>query len=167
MRPLWRPRSFCITGVRRSSPRFDSWGKLPLQLTSSPTRSIPWPILTMDSTGLLPSCLGWRPSSCSLPISPPPVPSSSKPWTGYCHVRVCGWQLRRGLLQKRRRALHTCLLEVVERLYAVRLTGQVGRLAHHALRGVLTIKSICHLSPETSTPSSNLVLPRTRPRAVT
>jgi len=38
------------------------------------------------------------------------------------------------LLQERRKALHACIMESIERLYADRLTEQVERLAHHALR---------------------------------
>jgi class 3 adenylate cyclase/tetratricopeptide (TPR) repeat protein len=39
------------------------------------------------------------------------------------------------LLQERRRALHTRIVEAIEGLSADRLTEQVERLAHHALRG--------------------------------
>jgi len=41
------------------------------------------------------------------------------------------------LLQERRRALHTRIVEAIEGLYADRLTEQVERLAHHAVRGEL------------------------------
>ncbi|OGG50146.1 MAG: hypothetical protein A3F84_13670 [Candidatus Handelsmanbacteria bacterium RIFCSPLOWO2_12_FULL_64_10] len=39
------------------------------------------------------------------------------------------------LLQERRRALHTRIVEAIEALYPDRLTEQAERLAHHALRG--------------------------------
>ena len=39
------------------------------------------------------------------------------------------------LLQERRRALHTRIVEAIEGLSADRLIEQVERLAHHALRG--------------------------------
>src|SRR5919108_949476 len=41
------------------------------------------------------------------------------------------------LLQDRRRALHARIVEAIEALYRERLTEQVERLAHHALRGEL------------------------------
>src|SRR5262249_4020860 len=41
----------------------------------------------------------------------------------------------RGLVQERRRALHTRLIEVIEGLSTDRLANQVERLAHHALQG--------------------------------
>jgi class 3 adenylate cyclase/tetratricopeptide (TPR) repeat protein len=45
------------------------------------------------------------------------------------------------LLHERRRALHGRIVEVVERLYADRLTEHVERLAHHAFRGELWEKA--------------------------
>jgi class 3 adenylate cyclase/tetratricopeptide (TPR) repeat protein len=39
------------------------------------------------------------------------------------------------VLQERRKALHTRIMESIERLYADRLAEQIERLAHHALRG--------------------------------
>ena len=39
------------------------------------------------------------------------------------------------LLQERRRALHARIVEASETLYRDRLTEQIERLAHHALRG--------------------------------
>jgi class 3 adenylate cyclase/tetratricopeptide (TPR) repeat protein len=50
------------------------------------------------------------------------------------------------LLQERRRALHTTIVEAIERLYPDRLAKQVERLAHHALRGEVWDKAVayCH-----------------------
>src|SRR3989441_455863 len=49
-----------------------------------------------------------------------------------------------GLLQDRRRALHTQILAAIEQLYATRLTEQVDRLAHHALRGEVWDKAVTY-----------------------
>ena len=46
------------------------------------------------------------------------------------------------LLQARRRALHACLVDLIETLYANRLTTQVDRLAHHAFRGEVWDKAL-------------------------
>jgi tetratricopeptide (TPR) repeat protein len=46
------------------------------------------------------------------------------------------------LLHERRRALHTRTVEALEGLYADRLTEQVERLAHHALRGEVWDKAL-------------------------
>ena len=43
-----------------------------------------------------------------------------------------------GLLQERRRTLHAGIVEALERLAPERLAEQVERLAHHALRGVVS-----------------------------
>src|SRR5207249_9893066 len=48
------------------------------------------------------------------------------------------------LLQKRRRALHARIVETIEGLYADRLTEQVERLAHHAVRGELWDKALAY-----------------------
>jgi len=48
------------------------------------------------------------------------------------------------LLQERRRALHTRIVEAVEGLYADRLIEQVERLAHHALRGEVWDKAAAY-----------------------
>jgi predicted ATPase len=48
------------------------------------------------------------------------------------------------LLQERRRVLHTRIVEVVEALYPDRLTEQVERLAHHALRGEVWEKALAY-----------------------
>ncbi|MFQ5657509.1 MAG: AAA family ATPase [Candidatus Methylomirabilales bacterium] len=50
-----------------------------------------------------------------------------------------------GLLQERRRALHARLVEVIESLYADRLTEQVERLGHHALHGAVWEKAVRYL----------------------
>src|SRR5439155_24770093 len=52
------------------------------------------------------------------------------------------------LLQERRRALHTRIVEAIAGLSADRLTEQVERLAHHALRGDVWDKALayCHQS---------------------
>src|SRR5262245_53565246 len=47
-----------------------------------------------------------------------------------------------GLLQERRRALHARIVEALEALAGDRLTEQVERLAHHALRGELWDKAV-------------------------
>jgi predicted ATPase len=46
------------------------------------------------------------------------------------------------LLQERRRALHTRIVDAIEGLFADRLTAQVERLAHHALRGEMWDKAL-------------------------
>jgi class 3 adenylate cyclase/tetratricopeptide (TPR) repeat protein len=48
------------------------------------------------------------------------------------------------LLQERRRALHTRIVEAIEGLSADRLTEQVERLAHHALRGEVWDKALAY-----------------------
>ena len=48
------------------------------------------------------------------------------------------------LLQERRRALHTRIVEAIEELAADRLTEQVERLAHHALRGEVWDKALAY-----------------------
>ena len=50
-----------------------------------------------------------------------------------------------GMLQDRRRMLHTAIVEAIERLYADRLPEQVERLAHHASRSGLTSKAVRYL----------------------
>ncbi|HEU4342093.1 MAG TPA: AAA family ATPase, partial [Candidatus Binatia bacterium] len=50
-----------------------------------------------------------------------------------------------GLLQDRRRALHACILEAMERLYTDRLDEHVERLAHHATRGDVHEKAAHYL----------------------
>jgi len=49
------------------------------------------------------------------------------------------------LLSDRRRALHASIVEGIERLYAGRLTEQVERLAHHAVRGELWDRAVTYL----------------------
>jgi class 3 adenylate cyclase/tetratricopeptide (TPR) repeat protein len=51
----------------------------------------------------------------------------------------------RSLVQERRRALHTRLLAVIERLAADRLAEQVDRLAYHALRGEVWDQAVAYL----------------------
>jgi tetratricopeptide (TPR) repeat protein len=48
------------------------------------------------------------------------------------------------LLQERRRALHTRIVETIEELFTDRLTEQVERLAHHALRGEMWDKTLAY-----------------------
>jgi DNA-binding NtrC family response regulator/tetratricopeptide (TPR) repeat protein len=48
------------------------------------------------------------------------------------------------LLQERRRVLHARIVEAMEALYADRLTEQVERLAHHALRGEVWSKAVTY-----------------------
>jgi class 3 adenylate cyclase/tetratricopeptide (TPR) repeat protein len=48
------------------------------------------------------------------------------------------------LLQARRRTLHARIVEVIERLYADRLTEQAERLAQHALRGGIWDKAVAY-----------------------
>src|SRR4029453_14655653 len=48
------------------------------------------------------------------------------------------------LLQERRRALHARIVEALEELYTNRLTEQVDRLAHHALRGEVWDKAVAY-----------------------
>jgi len=50
-----------------------------------------------------------------------------------------------GVLQDRRRALHAAIVEAIERLYADRLSEQVERLAHHAVRGRVLPKAVRYL----------------------
>jgi predicted ATPase/class 3 adenylate cyclase len=49
-----------------------------------------------------------------------------------------------GLLQERRRALHTRIVEAIERLYPDRLAEQVERLAYHAVRGEVWDKAVTY-----------------------
>ena len=49
------------------------------------------------------------------------------------------------LLHERRRAFHAKLVDTIERLYPERLSEQVERLAHHALRGEMWGKAIVYL----------------------
>jgi class 3 adenylate cyclase/tetratricopeptide (TPR) repeat protein len=49
------------------------------------------------------------------------------------------------LLQQRRRELHARIVEVIERLYADRLTEHVERLADHALRGEMWDRAVKYL----------------------
>jgi len=49
------------------------------------------------------------------------------------------------LVQQRRRELHTRIVEVIESLYADRLSEHVERLAYHALRGELWGKAVTYL----------------------
>jgi class 3 adenylate cyclase/predicted ATPase len=49
------------------------------------------------------------------------------------------------LLGARRRALHARIVEAIERLYADRLSEQVERLAHHAVRGEILGKAVTYL----------------------
>jgi class 3 adenylate cyclase len=48
------------------------------------------------------------------------------------------------LLQARRRALHTKIVEAIEGLYPDRLAEQVERLAHHAVRGEVWDKAVAY-----------------------
>jgi class 3 adenylate cyclase/tetratricopeptide (TPR) repeat protein len=50
-----------------------------------------------------------------------------------------------GLLQDRRRALHSRIVEAIETLYRDRLGEHTERLAHHALRGELREKAVDYL----------------------
>jgi predicted ATPase len=49
------------------------------------------------------------------------------------------------LLHDRRRALHARIVEALERLYADRLSEQVERVAHHAVRGEVWDKALTYL----------------------
>ncbi len=49
------------------------------------------------------------------------------------------------VLQDRRRALHAAIVEAIERLHADRLSEQVERLAHHAVRGRVLPKALHYL----------------------
>jgi predicted ATPase len=49
-----------------------------------------------------------------------------------------------GLLQDRRRTLHSQIMQTIERLYPERLTEHVERLAHHALRGEAWDKALAY-----------------------
>jgi predicted ATPase len=49
------------------------------------------------------------------------------------------------LLQERRRALHAHIVETTENLYSDRITEQIERLAHHAVRGELWEKAVEYL----------------------
>jgi predicted ATPase len=49
------------------------------------------------------------------------------------------------LLQDRRRGLHARIVDVIETLYQDRITEQIERLAHHALRGELWNKAVTYL----------------------
>jgi tetratricopeptide (TPR) repeat protein len=50
----------------------------------------------------------------------------------------------RGLLQERRRVLHTRIVEALEALAGERVAEQVERLAHHALRGKVWDKALAY-----------------------
>jgi tetratricopeptide (TPR) repeat protein len=60
------------------------------------------------------------------------------------------------LLQERRRALHGRIVEAIEGLYADRLTDQIERLGHHAVRGELWDKALvyCRQAGERATARS-------------
>ena len=49
------------------------------------------------------------------------------------------------LLADRRRALHARIVEAIERLYADRLSEQIERLAHHAVRSEVSAKAVAYL----------------------
>jgi class 3 adenylate cyclase/tetratricopeptide (TPR) repeat protein len=49
------------------------------------------------------------------------------------------------VLQQRRKKLHAQIMASIERLYADRLTEQIERLAHHALRGEVWDKALVYL----------------------
>jgi tetratricopeptide (TPR) repeat protein len=49
------------------------------------------------------------------------------------------------LLQERRRLLHAQIVDAIERVYADRLTEQIERLAHHAIRGAQWQKALRYL----------------------
>jgi class 3 adenylate cyclase/tetratricopeptide (TPR) repeat protein len=49
------------------------------------------------------------------------------------------------LLQERRRALHTRIVEAIEGLYADHLAEQIERLAHHAFQGEMWDKAVTYL----------------------
>src|SRR5207244_13582885 len=49
------------------------------------------------------------------------------------------------LLADRRRSLHARIVEAIERLYAGRLTEQIERLAHHAVRSEVSAKAVAYL----------------------
>jgi tetratricopeptide (TPR) repeat protein len=49
------------------------------------------------------------------------------------------------VLQDRRRSLHAAIVEAIERLHADRLSEQVERLAHHAVRGGILPKAVHYL----------------------
>jgi predicted ATPase len=51
------------------------------------------------------------------------------------------------LLQDRRRALHSRIVEAIEQLYPDRLTDHVDRLAHHAFRGEVWDKTLPYSRP--------------------
>ncbi|PWT73916.1 MAG: hypothetical protein C5B46_04860, partial [Proteobacteria bacterium] len=51
----------------------------------------------------------------------------------------------RSLLQDQRRTLHARIVQAVERMYADRLSEQIERLAHHALRGEMWEKAVDYL----------------------
>jgi predicted ATPase len=48
------------------------------------------------------------------------------------------------LLLERRRALHACIVDASEQLYADRLTEQAEQLAHHAFRGAVWDKAVAY-----------------------
>ncbi len=49
------------------------------------------------------------------------------------------------LLQQRRRELHARIVEVIERLYAGRLSGHIERLAYHAVKGEVWDRAVTYL----------------------
>jgi predicted ATPase len=49
------------------------------------------------------------------------------------------------LLADRRRALHARIVDAIERLYADRLSEQIERLAHHAVRSEISPKAVAYL----------------------
>jgi tetratricopeptide (TPR) repeat protein len=53
-----------------------------------------------------------------------------------------------GLLQERRRVLHARIVEIIEAFAEDRLTEQVERLAHHALRGEVWDKAVAYVRQE-------------------
>ena len=50
-----------------------------------------------------------------------------------------------GLLEERRRTLHARIVDAIEVIYRERLSGEIERLAHHAIRGELREKAVHYL----------------------
>jgi DNA-binding SARP family transcriptional activator/class 3 adenylate cyclase len=65
-----------------------------------------------------------------------------------------------GLLRERRRELHARIVDVLETLHPDRLSGEIERLAHHALRGELWERAIQYLRQAAAKAAARSALPQ-------
>jgi class 3 adenylate cyclase/tetratricopeptide (TPR) repeat protein len=67
-----------------------------------------------------------------------------------------------GVVRDRRRDIHARVVDAIERLYADRLSEQVERLAHHAIRGALNEKAVHYLQQAGAKAATRSALPDAR-----